>query len=54
MKQFGPPLRSYVGPNGVHCIYYDIVGYDRGWTFCFKGQAMTSAAGNQAAPAGAR
>lgn len=53
MKQFGPPLRSYVEPDGVRCIYYDIVGYDRGWTFCFKGQAMTSAAGNQAAPAGA-
>ena len=53
MKQFGPPLRSYVRPNGVHCIYYDIVGYDRGWTFCFKGQAMTSAAGDQAAPTGA-
>ena len=53
MKQFGPPLRSYVRPNGVRCIYYDIVGHDRGWTFCFKGQAMTSAAGNQAAPTGA-
>jgi hypothetical protein len=53
MKQFGPPLRSYFRPNGVRCIYYDIVGHDRGWTFCFKGQAMTSAAGNQAAPTGA-
>ncbi len=51
VKQFGPPLRSYGQPHGVRCIYYDIVGYDRGWTFCFKGQVMTAAAGNQVAAA---
>ena len=51
VRQFGPPLRSYFEPNGGRCIYYDVVGYDRGWTFCFHGQAMTGAAGNQRPPA---
>ena len=54
IKQFGPPLRSYPRPHGVRCIYYDVVGYDTGWTFCFKGQAMTAAAGNQVAAGGGR
>jgi len=34
------------------CTYYDIVGYQHGWTFCFRGQAMVAAAGNQPPPAG--
>jgi hypothetical protein len=33
----------------VRCIYYDIVGYEHGWTFCFHGQAIVRAAGNQPA-----
>jgi hypothetical protein len=52
IHQFGPPLRSFAKPNGTRCIYYDIVGYENGWTFCFKGQAMVGAAGNQPPPAG--
>jgi hypothetical protein len=52
VRQFGPPLRTYLRPHGVRCIYYDVVGYDSGWTFCFKGQDMTGAVGNQAPPAG--
>lgn len=50
IRRFGPPLRSYSQPHGVRCIYYDVVGYRTGWSFCFKGQAMTAAAGNQARP----
>ena len=52
IRQFGAPLRSFTKPNGTRCIYYDIVGYENGWTFCFKGQAMVGAAGNQPPPAG--
>lgn len=52
IRRFGPPLRSFTKRNGTLCIYYDIVGEQNGWTFCFKGQAMTGAAGNQTAPPG--
>jgi hypothetical protein len=52
LRRFGPPLRSFAKPKGARCIYYDIVGYENGWTFCFNGQAMVSAAGNQPPPAG--
>jgi len=52
IRQLGPPLRGFTKPNGVRCIYYDVVGYENGWTFCFQGQAMVGAAGNQAPPAG--
>lgn len=51
-RQFGPPLGAFGRPHGVRCIYYDIVGYEHGWTFCFHGQAMVGAAGNQPAPTG--
>jgi hypothetical protein len=50
IRQFGPPLRSFAKRNHTHCLYYDIVGYQHGWTFCFRGQAM--AAGDQPAPPG--
>jgi hypothetical protein len=54
LKQFGPPLKTFIEPAGVRCIYYDLVGYNSGWRFCFKGQAMFGATGNQAPPAGIR
>jgi hypothetical protein len=54
IAQLGPPLKTFPKPRGVRCIYYDIVGYETGWTFCFKGRQMVGAAGNQAAPAGAQ
>lgn len=53
LRRLGPPLRKLARPGGVRCIYYDIVGYTNGWVFCFKGQGMVGAAGNQA-PAGIR
>ncbi|MDQ6775308.1 MAG: hypothetical protein M3071_03595 [Actinomycetota bacterium] len=52
LRQFGPPLKSFTERHGVRCIYYDIVGYQNGWKFCFKGQAMLGAAGSQTAPRG--
>jgi hypothetical protein len=53
IRRFGPPLEAFTKPGGVHCIYYDVIGYETGWTFCFHGQGMVGAAGNQRAPAGA-
>jgi hypothetical protein len=52
IRQFGPPLHSFIERKRTLCTYYDIVGYENGWTFCFRGQAMVGAAGNQPAPAG--
>jgi hypothetical protein len=52
VQRFGPPLRNFTKRNRTLCTYYDIVGYQNGWTFCFKGQAMVGAAGNQPAPPG--
>ncbi|HET7049812.1 MAG TPA: hypothetical protein VFI54_16240 [Solirubrobacteraceae bacterium] len=52
VRRFGPPLSSFTKRNHTLCTYYDIVGYQNGWTFCFKGQAMVGAAGNQPAPPG--
>jgi hypothetical protein len=52
VQRFGPPLSSYTKRNRTLCTYYDIVGDENGWTFCFKGQAMVGAAGNQPAPPG--
>jgi hypothetical protein len=37
-------------PNQTLCVYYDTVGYQHGWSFCFRGQRIVSAAGNQPAP----
>ena len=52
IRRYGPPLRSVTKRDGTRCIYYDIVGEPHGWMFCFKGQAMIGAAGNQAPPPG--
>lgn len=54
LKQFGPPLKTFIEPPGVRCIYYDVVGYKNGWRFCFKGQAMVGATGEYPPPAGIR
>jgi hypothetical protein len=53
IARFGPPLKTFPGTGGVRCIYYDIIGYQTGWTFCFRGPRMARAAGNQPPPAGA-
>lgn len=52
IRRFGPPLRSFTKPNHTRCVYYDTVGYQTGWSFCFKGQRIIGAAGNQPVPAG--
>jgi hypothetical protein len=52
IEKFGPPLSTFSRPHSVRCIYYDVVGYEHGWTFCFRGQTMVGAAGNQAPPPG--
>lgn len=52
IRRFGPPLRSFAKGTGTRCLYYDVVGYQTGWRFCFEGQSMVSAAGNQTAPPG--
>jgi len=52
IRRFGPPLRSVTKPNQTLCVYYDTVGYQHGWSFCFRGQRIVSAAGNQPAPPG--
>jgi hypothetical protein len=51
IRQFGPPLRTFSRPHGVRCIYYDVVGYENGWLFCFRGEGMVGASGNQPPPA---
>jgi hypothetical protein len=51
IREYGPPLKSFTTRHRTRCIYYDIVGYSTGWTFCFRGQAMVAAAGNQQPPA---
>ena len=51
IRRFGPPLTTSTNPGGVRCIYYDVIGYETGWTFCFHGQGMVGAAGNQRPPA---
>jgi hypothetical protein len=51
IARLGPPLKTVIKPGGIRCIYYDIIGYQTGWTFCFHGQAMTGAAGHQIPPA---
>lgn len=54
LEQFGPPLKTFVEPPGVRCVYYDVVGHKNGWRFCFKGQAMVRATGEYPPPAGVR
>jgi hypothetical protein len=52
IRQFGPPLSTFTRPHAVRCLYYDVVGHERGWRFCFHGEAMVEASGNQLAPPG--
>jgi hypothetical protein len=49
-RRFGSPLRTLRKPGHVRCAYYDIVGYTTGWLFCFRGERMLGASGNQPAP----
>jgi hypothetical protein len=51
-RRFGAPLKTIRKAGGVRCAYYDVVGYATGWVFCFRGEKMLGAAGNQAAPRG--
>lgn len=52
IRRFGPPLRGFTKRQPTRCAYYDMVGYQDGWTFCFQGQRIIGAAGNQPAPPG--
>jgi hypothetical protein len=52
VKRFGQPLATLSNSHGKRCVYYDVVGYDTGWSFCFKHGAMTAASGNQTPPPG--
>lgn len=54
VKKFGQPLATLSNSHGEHCVYYDVVGYDNGWSFCFKHGTMTGASGNQTPPPGVR
>lgn len=54
VRRFGAPLETFHGASGERCAYYDVVGYENGWVFCFKHGVMDSALGNQAPPAGVR
>ncbi len=54
LEQFGPPLKTFVEPPGVRCVYYDVVGHENGWRLCFKGQTMAGATGEYPPPAGVR
>jgi hypothetical protein len=53
VKRFGQPLATLSDRHGDRCVYYDVVGYDTGWSFCFKHGTMT-AAGGQTPPPGVR
>jgi hypothetical protein len=52
-RRFGSPLRTLPKPGNVRCVYYDVVGYTTGWVFCFRGEKMLSASGDQTPPPGA-
>jgi hypothetical protein len=52
VKRFGRPLATLSISHGERCVYYDVVGYDTGWSFCFKHGTMTAAGGNQIPPPG--
>ncbi|MGZ4186587.1 MAG: VOC family protein, partial [Solirubrobacteraceae bacterium] len=51
-QRFGAPLKTFRKPGNARCAYYDTVGYPTGWVFCFRGEKMLSAAGNQNPPPG--
>jgi hypothetical protein len=52
VKRFGQPLVTLSNRHGKRCVYYDVVGYNNGWSFCFKHGTMTAADGNQTPPPG--
>jgi hypothetical protein len=52
VKRFGQPLATLSNSHGKRCVYYDVVGYATGWSFCFKHGTMTAATGNQTPPPG--
>jgi hypothetical protein len=52
VKRFGHPLATLSNSHGERCVYYDVVGHDTGWSFCFKHGMMTAAGGNQIPPPG--
>jgi hypothetical protein len=54
VKRFGQPLATLSNSHGTRCVYYDVVGYDTGWSFCFKHGTMTTASGNQIPPPGVK
>jgi hypothetical protein len=50
-RRFGPPASAYVDARGNPCVFYEVASTPgRGWRFCFHGQKMVSAAGNQPRP----
>jgi hypothetical protein len=36
IRRYGPPLKTFATRHHTRCIYYDIVGYPTGWTFCSR------------------
>jgi hypothetical protein len=52
VKRFGQPLATLSSNRGERCVYYDVVGYDTGWSFCFMHGTVTAASGNQIPPRG--
>jgi hypothetical protein len=52
VKRFGQPLATLSNSHGERCVYYDVVGYDTGWSLCFKHGTMTAASANQIPPPG--
>jgi hypothetical protein len=52
VKRFGQPLATLSNSRGQRCVYYDVIGYHNGWSFCFKHGTMTAAGGNQIPPSG--
>jgi hypothetical protein len=52
VKRFGRPLATLSSSHGQRCVYYDVVGYDTGWSFCFKHGTMSAASGQQTPPPG--
>lgn len=50
VRRFGPPARERT-EDGLRCAYYEVVGQQSGWRFCFGADGrMTSASGNTPLP----
>jgi hypothetical protein len=54
VRRFGPPLATLNSRNSERCVYYDVVGYATGWSFCFKHGKLIAAVGGQQAPPGVK